>query len=81
MPVIKRAALILLGAMTTGLCLAVPAGADPGFDPCRSSVPFICRMFPMMPDLDHDLDLTQNPETRTAGPGQVDQPDAGLGSG
>ncbi len=81
MSVLKRAAIILLGTVTTGLCLAAPAGADPGFDPCRSSVPFVCRMFPMMPDLDHDVDLTQNPDALTGGQGPGNQPGADLGGG
>jgi hypothetical protein len=57
----EKAAIIVSGILTTGLCLAVPAGADPGFDPCRANVTPFCRMVPMMPDLDHDVDLTQNP--------------------
>jgi hypothetical protein len=81
MPVWKRAATILLGTATTGLWLAAPAGADPGFDPCRSSVPFVCRMFPVMPDLDHDVDLTQDPDALTRGPGPGNQPGADLGGG
>jgi hypothetical protein len=59
MSVWKKAAIIALGAVTTGVLLAVPAGADP--DPCRALPIFICRMVPMVPDLDHDVDLTQDP--------------------
>jgi hypothetical protein len=72
--VLKRAAVALSGAVMTGLCLAAPAGADPGFDPCHSSVPFLCRMFPMMPDLDHDIDLSQDPDAWTGGQGPASQP-------
>ncbi|MGO9155787.1 fibronectin-binding protein [Mycobacterium sp.] len=79
MPVLKAAAIILLGTMTTGLCPAAPAGADPGFDPCHSGVPFACSVFPMMPDLDHDVDLTQDPDALTGGPGPTNQPGADLG--
>jgi hypothetical protein len=74
MSFLKRAAIVVLGAVTTGLCLAAPAGADPGFDPCRSSVLFVCRMFPVMPDLDHDIDLTQDPDAMTTGQGPANQP-------
>ena len=77
MSALTRAAIIALGAVTTGLCVAAPAGADPGFDPCHSSVPFLCRMFPMMPDLDHDIDLSQDPDAWTSGHGPASQPGIG----
>ena len=74
MSFLKRAAIGLLAAVTTGLCLAAPASADPGFDPCHSSVLFVCRMFPVMPDLDHDIDLSQDPDAMTSGQGPANQP-------
>jgi hypothetical protein len=77
MSVWKKAAIIALGAVTTGLSLAGPAGADP--DPCRGVAFFICRMVPIAPDLDHDVDLTQDPNGLTDGrDGQsaADQPGA-----
>jgi hypothetical protein len=93
MSVVKRVATIFVGTVLTGLYLAVPAGADPGFDPCHSSITFFCRMLPMMPDLDHDVDLTQDPDGLTGGqsfgdqpgpanqPGPGNQPGADLGGG
>jgi hypothetical protein len=77
MSVWKKAAIIALGAVTTGLDLAGPAGADP--DPCRGVAFIICRMVPVAPDLDHDVDLTQDPNGLSDGQdGQsaVDQPGA-----
>jgi hypothetical protein len=62
MSVLKKSAVMVFGIVTTGLSLAVPAGADPGFDPCRSIVIPVCRMVLLMPDLDHDVDLTQDPD-------------------
>ena len=59
MSVLKKAAIVALGTVTTGLYIAIPAGADP--DPCGTLPIFICRMVPMAPDLDHDVDLTQDP--------------------
>ena len=61
MSALKKAAIIALGTMATGLYVAVPAGADPGSDPCRNLFIPICRLLPIMPDLDHDLDLTELP--------------------
>jgi hypothetical protein len=88
MPAVKKVAITFVGTVLTGLYLAAPAGADPGFDPCHSTITFICRMLPIMPDLDHDVDLTQDPDGLTGGqsPGNqpgtsspTNQPGAGLG--
>jgi hypothetical protein len=77
MSVLKKAAIVALGAVTTVLSLAIPAGADP--DPCGTLPIFICHMIPIAPDLDHDIDLTQDPSGLTVGgEGQsaADQPGA-----
>ena len=74
---LKKAAVLTLGAVTTVLYLAIPAGADP--DPCGALPVFICRMVPIAPDLDHDVDLTQDPSGLTDGrdgQGAADQPGA-----
>jgi hypothetical protein len=60
MSILKKAAIIAFSTATTGLCLAAPAGAD--VDPCHAIIIPICRFFPMAPDLDHDVDLTQDPD-------------------
>lgn len=74
MYVVKRAAIALTAAVTTGLCVAPPADADPGFDPCHASVMLLCRFVPMMPDLDHDIDLSQDPDALTDGQVPADKP-------
>ncbi|HXB88402.1 hypothetical protein [Mycobacterium sp.] len=77
MSVLKKAAIVTLGAVTSVLYLAIPAAADP--DPCGTLPIFICRMVPIAPDLDHDVDLTQDPSGLTDGrDGQsaADQPGA-----
>jgi hypothetical protein len=79
MSVWKKAAIVALGAVTTGLLLAGPAGADP--DPCRGVAFVICRMVPVMPDLDHDVDLTQDPNGLSGGQSAVDQPGADHSGG
>jgi hypothetical protein len=69
MSFVRNIAIAVLGTVATGLFLAVPAGADPGFDPCHAMFSPICRMVPIMPDLDHDIDLTQDPNAMTDGQG------------
>jgi len=46
-------------AITAGLLLAAPANADPDGSPCELAISYFCRFVPAAPDLDHDLDLTQ----------------------
>jgi hypothetical protein len=84
MSFVRNVAVAALGTVATGLLLAAPAGADPGFDPCRSMFNPICRMVPIMPDLDHDIDLTQDPNGMTDGQGgqaAIAQPDTRPGGG
>ena len=47
------------------------ARAD-GVDPCRSMLIPVCSLVPILPELDHDVDLTQNP-----GPFVPAEPDDG----
>ncbi|CQD17536.1 hypothetical protein BN1232_03928 [Mycobacterium lentiflavum] len=79
MPTLRKAAIVLLGTVVAGLNFAVPAGADPGFDPCHSMFNPICRMVPIMPDLDHDIDLTQDPNGLTDGQSALTQSDTRQG--
>jgi hypothetical protein len=87
MSVLKTAAIIVVGTVTTGLYLAIPAGADPGADPCGAIAIPICRLIPIMPDLDNDVDLTQNPDGLNGGQGGQSgqsadlQPGAGQSGG
>jgi hypothetical protein len=79
MSMAKKAAILALATVTTSLYLAGPAVADPS-DPCHGGGSFLCRMIPIMPDLDHDIDLTQNPDAMqspdamTGGQDPVGQP-------
>lgn len=81
MSALKKSATIIVGIVTTGLCVAVPASADPGFDPCRSIAIPVCRLIPLMPDLDHDVDLTENPNGLVEGQGGGSQPSGGQSGG
>jgi hypothetical protein len=56
-----RAVIVALGVTAAALGVAAPAGADPADDPCQLAVALLCRFVPMAPDLDHDVDLTQDP--------------------
>ncbi|BDD96329.1 Uncharacterised protein [Mycolicibacterium fortuitum] len=49
---------------------AVPAAADPITDPCQLAFSLFCRFVPMLPELEHNVDLTQNqpPADRAAPP-------------
>jgi hypothetical protein len=57
--VLKRTVIAAVAALATGLLLSAPATAEPGDNPCELAVNFLCRFVPIAPDLDHDLDLTQ----------------------
>jgi hypothetical protein len=41
---------------------ATPSGAEPAAATCELSLALLCAMFPMFPNLDHDVDLTQTPD-------------------
>jgi hypothetical protein len=56
-------------ALVAAALFAVPASADPGDNPCELAINFLCRIVPIAPDLDHDLDLTnQQPADPNAPP-------------
>ena len=54
----RRASLAAVGALAASLLLATPASAEPD-SPCELAINFLCRFVPVAPDLDHDIDLTQ----------------------
>jgi hypothetical protein len=56
---LKRSVIAAVSAIGAAVLLAVPASADPGDNPCEFSVSFICRFVPIAPDLEGDIDLTQ----------------------
>ncbi|MDT5245672.1 MAG: hypothetical protein QOD36_3048 [Mycobacterium sp.] len=57
--VLKRTVIAAAAALAAGLLLATPASAEPGDNPCELAVTFLCRFAPIAPDLDDDVDLTQ----------------------
>ena len=56
---LKRTAIAAAGALTAGLLVAAPATADPGDNPCEFAVNFFCKFVPIAPDLEDNVDLTQ----------------------
>ncbi|MCV7283631.1 fibronectin-binding protein [Mycolicibacterium flavescens] len=57
---LKRFTVAALVACGATLFTAAPAGAQPGGPPpCELALAFLCRYIPMAPELDHDIDLTQ----------------------
>jgi hypothetical protein len=66
---ITVAATVIAGAVATAISLSAPAHAGPNSGQCGFAMNFICSMIPALPDLDHDVDLTQDPNgANTAGP-------------
>jgi hypothetical protein len=57
--VLKRTVIATAAALAACLLLSAPATAEPGDNPCELAINFLCRFVPIAPDLDHDVDLTQ----------------------
>ena len=55
-----RAVIVALGVTAAALGAAAPASADPTDPPCPLEISLMCRFLPIAPDLDHDIDLTQD---------------------
>ena len=59
MSVLKKATVAVLSALAAAVFLAVPASAQPGDNPCDLAINFFCKFVPIAPDLEDDIDLTQ----------------------
>ena len=59
MSVLTRATIAVICGLAAGLFLAGPANAEPGDNPCDLAVNFFCKFVPIAPDLEDDIDLTQ----------------------
>lgn len=75
-----RGAAFAAAAGVVAVALAAPAGADTGdMPPCQLKLAMLCNMLPVFADLDHDVDLTQDPHaldgyTTDAVPGALPDP-------
>jgi hypothetical protein len=56
-----RVMVVALGVFGAQTAHAIPAAADPSDFSCPLKLFFVCRMVPVAPDLDHDIDLTKEP--------------------
>jgi hypothetical protein len=57
MAVIKKLT-VAVGVGGATMFLAVPASAQSGDNPCDLAITFLCRFVPIAPDLEGDVDLT-----------------------
>jgi hypothetical protein len=56
---LKRPLIIVAAAVAAAAFFATPANADPNDSPCELAISYFCKFIPVAPDLDHDIDLTQ----------------------
>lgn len=56
---LKRTVIAAAAALAAATFLATPAGADPGDNPCEFAINYFCKFIPMAPELEGDIDLTQ----------------------
>ncbi len=56
---LKRTVIGAAAALAAGILLATPANAEPGDNPCEFAINYFCRFIPIAPDLEGDVDLTQ----------------------
>jgi hypothetical protein len=57
--VVKRTVIAAAAALTAALFLATPAAAEPGDNPCEFAINYFCKFLPIAPNLEGDVDLTQ----------------------
>jgi hypothetical protein len=69
------AVLVAAGAAVAAVSLAAPASADPSGGPCGFLPNPLCAMIPVLPNLDHDVDLTKDPNALVDGAATAPVPD------
>ena len=67
--------LVAVAVTVAAVSLAAPASADPSGGPCGFLPNPLCAMIPMLPNLDHDVDLTKDPNALVEGTGSAPAPD------
>ena len=56
---LKRTLIAAAAALAAGTIFAVSASAEPGDNPCEFAMNHFCRFIPIAPDLEGNVDLTQ----------------------
>ena len=59
--------------LTAAMTLVAPASASPD-NPCRATLIPVCALVPMLPGLDHDVDLTTGPDPDAVTPNAAEFP-------
>jgi hypothetical protein len=54
-----KATIVIFAVLGAQTALAISAVADPTDDPCSLALSYICRIVPIAPELDGDVDLTK----------------------
>ena len=78
MSAVKKATIAAIWTLGAAVFLAVPASAGPGDSPCEFAVNLLCKFVPIAPDLEGDLDLTQQPPVDPGAPPPESLPVAGI---
>ena len=60
---VHKAIIVAVSVSGLALGLAASATADSADDPCPLAATFLCSFLPIAPDLDHNIDLTQQSGT------------------
>jgi hypothetical protein len=69
------AVLVAAGAAVAAVSAVAPASADPSGGPCGLFSNPLCAFVPILPNLDHDVDLTKDPNALVDGAGTASVPD------
>ena len=80
MRVTKKTAVAALGGLAAAIYLAVPASAAPD-NPCGQAFIPVCSFIPLLPNLDHDVDLTTDPGALNGDAGSALHPGPGGDGG
>ncbi len=56
---LKRTLVAAVAALAAGTLFAIPANAEPDDNPCEFAINYFCKFIPIAPDLEGDVDLTQ----------------------
>jgi hypothetical protein len=59
MSTLTKATTAVVCGVAAAIFLAVPASAEPGDNPCDLAVNYFCKFIPIAPELEGNVDLTQ----------------------